>query len=103
MSEITGKKIAEYLARQKDAISRGLYTPEMVAELDPDVVAKTLNGLVTRVNMNIDVENRIRARRFATTLLLVGAVVGAALTSATFWVLFSPLKDIAAAVRESHR
>lgn len=103
MSDITGKRIAEYLARQKDAISKGLYTPEMVAELDPEVVAKALNGLAKRVNMNIDVENRIRARRFAAILLFVGAVVGASAASATFWALYNPLKDIAAAVRESHR
>jgi len=104
MSQINGKKLVEYFASQKQAMANGLYTPEMVSELDPTAVAKTLNTLVSRVNFNTEYEARLKARRIAGYLILFGVVAGFVGASAIFWVLANPLKDLAAAIREStHR
>lgn len=88
---VSPKQVADYFKRQKLAGARGLYTPEMLADMDPESVATVLNNLVARVNFDNDELMRKKARRFAVTLVVAGFVSGVVLTFGTMWLVSNPL------------
>lgn len=80
--------------------SRGIVTPEMIDSWEPDRIAKLINGLTERANMDSAMDARRRARRVLLVWMIAVSGVVCLLTVIVMLVFFSPFTRLAAAIEQ---
>lgn len=94
-------QVDEAIRKNPMASSKGLYTAEIVDGADPESIARVLNELSARVNLDTDREVKRRAREFAFRLFFGGMAIGAVITYFAIMVAFHPLREPLSAIMQA--
>lgn len=86
------EEIADDMAEGVDAPVRGFFSPEQIAEADAETVARTMNGMVSRINIDKEKLARKRAWAVSRSIFLLGVGVGFGIAYIVLCTYFNPLQ-----------
>lgn len=83
--------------------ARGIVTPEMIDKMEPDRLARLVNSLFSRMNMDAAMEAKRRAIKVLVLWMSVTALVASLVTMLIMLFCFSPFDRLADAIEQSHK